>query len=215
MLGELAVSMHAGLCPRTQLRSPHTPTQQHTDLHTCSAMDTPERGAPERSALPADIAALLRVDETGAQFFRRLSAERVPTGLPFLDSRLALRPGVVLEVVGPPGSGKSELLLSIALHVLLAPYADPRAWARRPAEVAQAAGASASSRLSRPSFSRVVVFDMDGKFDGVRLLQVTAPRSACAFWVHAAALPALRPQSAPRPPVVTGFPWALPPRRRC
>ncbi len=39
--------------------------------------------------------------------------EPLRTGLPFLDGRIALKPGHLLEVVGPSGSAKSELLLQV------------------------------------------------------------------------------------------------------
>ena len=40
--------------------------------------------------------------------------EPLRTGLPFLDGRIALKPGHLLEVVGPSGSAKSELLLQVS-----------------------------------------------------------------------------------------------------
>ncbi|GIL49912.1 hypothetical protein Vafri_6219 [Volvox africanus] len=160
--------------------------------------------------LPPDIAANLTFNETGAQFFKRVQQERVLTGFPIIDNNLSLRPGVVLEVVGPPGSGKTELLLSIALHVLLSPYADPNAWLAapnqqpqkqsqppkrsdsqhlRPTEGAPSEGSARhhqqgpqpSSTTTTSTGGSVVIFDLDGKFDGVRLMQVLEPQVHSAW----------------------------------
>lgn len=49
-------------------------------------------------------------DETAAEFFARQASEAVPIGAPCIDQHVRLRPGQVLELVGPTGSGKSELL---------------------------------------------------------------------------------------------------------
>ena len=40
--------------------------------------------------------------------------EPLRTGLAFLDGRIALKPGHLLEVVGPSGTAKSELLLQVS-----------------------------------------------------------------------------------------------------
>lgn len=52
-------------------------------------------------------------DETAAEFFRRHSREALATGLPFIDAHVKLRPGHLLEVVGPAGSAKTELLIQV------------------------------------------------------------------------------------------------------
>ena len=52
-------------------------------------------------------------DETAADFLRRQATEALATGLPCVDSHLKLRPGHVLELVGPTGCGKSELLAEV------------------------------------------------------------------------------------------------------
>lgn len=145
--------------------------------------------------MPPEIATILSVDETGSQFFTRAAEERVLTGIGIIDHNLVLRPGVVLEVVGPASSGKTEVLLSTALHVLLAPYADPRAWVQQqqhrlqqqqhqPQDAASHAqggwqqgqgqqGPGDSVPPHPPGSGQVVVFDLDGKLDGVRLMQVS------------------------------------------
>lgn len=52
-------------------------------------------------------------DETAAAFFLRQYREAVPTGLPCVDCHVTLRPGHVLEVVGPPGTAKTEMLIEV------------------------------------------------------------------------------------------------------
>lgn len=52
-------------------------------------------------------------DETAADFFRRQAREAVATGLPFIDAHVKLRPGHILELAGPAGSAKSEMLLQV------------------------------------------------------------------------------------------------------
>ncbi|KAG2439575.1 hypothetical protein HXX76_004927 [Chlamydomonas incerta] len=149
------------------------------------------------NAVPADIVALLSFNETGAQFFRRVQQERVLTGLQSIDSNVVLRPGVVLEVAGPPGSGKTELLLSVLLNVLVAPYLEPAAWVVRQQGQQQlqaglqdpraaggggggggggGAGGAAHSPAwlppPPPGAGQVVLLDLDGKFDIGRLAQL-------------------------------------------
>ncbi|GLC41091.1 hypothetical protein PLESTF_001079300 [Pleodorina starrii] len=150
--------------------------------------------------LPPDIAAILAFNETGSQFFKRVQQERVLTGMPIIDSNLSLRPGVVLEVAGPSGSGKTELLLSIALHVLLSPYADPNAWLVQPPPSLlpqqhhhqqlgpDGQGQQQQQQQQQPSKGAgpenrgsVVIFDLDSKFDGVRLMQVLEPQVHSAW----------------------------------
>jgi ABC-type phosphonate transport system ATPase subunit len=52
-------------------------------------------------------------DETAAQFFARQATEAIATGLACVDQHVKLRPGQVLELVGPTGVGKSELLAEV------------------------------------------------------------------------------------------------------
>jgi hypothetical protein len=60
-----------------------------------------------------ELLRLVTPDETAAQFLRRTAAEALPTGLPCVDRHAQLRPGQVLEIVGPTGSAKSELLAQV------------------------------------------------------------------------------------------------------
>eukprot|EP00955_Chlamydomonas_euryale_P073724 361821-Chlamydomonas_euryale.AAC.1 len=50
-------------------------------------------------------------DEDAAMLLRRATREAFPSGLACVDRGMVLRPGVVLEMAGPHGSAKSELLL--------------------------------------------------------------------------------------------------------
>ena len=60
-----------------------------------------------------DLLRFVTPDETAAQFLARTTTEACPTGLPVVDQNVQLRPGHVLEVVGPNLSGKSELLVHV------------------------------------------------------------------------------------------------------
>ena len=53
----------------------------------------------------------LKPDETAAEFLARTHAEPINTGLFFAHS---LRPGQVLEICGPSGTAKSEILIQVA-----------------------------------------------------------------------------------------------------
>jgi ABC-type lipoprotein export system ATPase subunit len=52
-------------------------------------------------------------DETATEFLQRHVREALPTGIPLVDQHVTFRPGQILEVVGPSGSGKSELLIQV------------------------------------------------------------------------------------------------------
>src|SRR5687767_1453461 len=55
----------------------------------------------------------LRIDETAAEFLARTHVAPLHTGVPFIDRRMPVRPGTVIEVTGMTGSGKTELLLQV------------------------------------------------------------------------------------------------------
>jgi ABC-type lipoprotein export system ATPase subunit len=65
------------------------------------------------SEVPASLLKLVTPDETAAEFFRRQGREAVATGLSFIDAHIKLRPGHILELSGPAGSGKTELLVQV------------------------------------------------------------------------------------------------------
>eukprot|EP00798_Chlamydomonas_sp_ICE-L_P012082 gene12082-15191_t len=91
----------------------------------------------------------LTPDENLATFFSRLESEQLHAGIPFIDEHVSLKPGVFLEIAGPHRSGKSELLVQLAVNSLVASHAD-----------------------NNNAASKVVVFiDLDGHFDPLRLIQ--------------------------------------------
>lgn len=63
--------------------------------------------------VPASLLKWVTPDETAAEFFRRQGREAVATGLPFIDAHINLRPGHILELAGPAGSCKTELLVQV------------------------------------------------------------------------------------------------------
>lgn len=77
--------------------------------------------------------------------------EPLATSLPFVDSALAMRPGHVLELCGPSGTGKTELLTQAAATCVL-----PK----------RHGGAAAPA----------LFVDLDGCFDALRLVQVLDAR---------------------------------------
>lgn len=62
----------------------------------------------------SDAHDILKTDEPASELFRRLICEQTLTGIETIDRHIQLRPGVLLEVCGPHGSGKSELLLQVS-----------------------------------------------------------------------------------------------------
>ena len=61
----------------------------------------------------ADYALFLEPDETAYDLFARVVVEPVYLGIPFLDQAISLRPGHVIELSGPSGTAKSELLVHV------------------------------------------------------------------------------------------------------
>lgn len=61
----------------------------------------------------AELQRALAPDESLLDVLQRASREQVHTGFALLDRALSLRPGRVLELAGPAGCGKSELLLQV------------------------------------------------------------------------------------------------------
>ncbi|KAI8465181.1 MAG: hypothetical protein J3K34DRAFT_525600 [Monoraphidium minutum] len=93
-------------------------------------------------------------DETAAEFLGRQVSEAVPTGVLCIDQHVQLRPGQVLEIVGPTGTAKSELLAQIAAHFVTSCQGDD------PAAVP----------------GHVVLIDLDCKFDPLRLIRLLSAR---------------------------------------
>lgn len=76
-------------------------------------------GMEAAAEIPASLLRWVTPDETAAEFFRRQSREAVATGLPFIDAHVKLRPGNLLELAGPAGSAKSEMLLQVRVLCVL------------------------------------------------------------------------------------------------
>ncbi len=68
---------------------------------------------PSLKSFEEEVAQLLRYDETLRDVLIRRDREQLRSGIHFVDSAVTLRPGVLLEIVGSHGSGKSELLLQV------------------------------------------------------------------------------------------------------
>ena len=58
--------------------------------------------------------AFLKPDETAAQLLARTHVEPISTSLPFAST---LRQGQILEVSGPSGTAKSEILQQVRLEI--------------------------------------------------------------------------------------------------
>lgn len=61
----------------------------------------------------AELQRALAPDESLLDVLQRASREQMHTGFALLDRALSLQPGRVLELAGPAGCGKSELLLQV------------------------------------------------------------------------------------------------------
>ncbi|KAK9803186.1 hypothetical protein WJX72_011755 [[Myrmecia] bisecta] len=116
-----------------------------------------------------ELARFIQPDETAAAFLARSFVEPLRTGLFFLDASFALRPGHVVELSGPSGCAKTELLAQAAAACVLP---------------AQAYGVSFGGREEN-----VLVFDLDAKFDTLRLMQVLTTRMRDAQAAQGRSLP--------------------------
>lgn len=63
-----------------------------------------------------DVYEFLEPDESAADLLARLRHETLHTGLAFLDQHVAIRPGSLLEISGPVGSGKTSILLRVSFN---------------------------------------------------------------------------------------------------
>ncbi|TVU36375.1 hypothetical protein EJB05_18307 [Eragrostis curvula] len=110
------------------------------------------------SEAEGDPRAWVAVDETAAAFLSRSLATRPPIILPPPLHRAPLRPGNVVEIAGPSNSGKSNLLLTSAVQCIL-----PKEW-----EGIYFGGLGKA----------VMFFDLDCRFDVLRLAQMLRSRIA-------------------------------------
>ncbi|KAG1672366.1 hypothetical protein FOA52_010984 [Chlamydomonas sp. UWO 241] len=136
--------------------------------------------APSRESLLA----LLTPHESAADLLARGTRESLPTGVELLDAQLTLRPGVVLELAGPHGSGKSEVLLHMAVRCLLhgrTPTAAPHTNA--PPSVTPDTGAP------------VVYIDLDAKFDMVHMVKALKHAVTQVVSADAAGMPRQQTQA--------------------
>ncbi|XP_021718742.1 DNA repair protein XRCC2 homolog isoform X2 [Chenopodium quinoa] len=99
----------------------------------------------------AEVREWITTDETAETYLSRVSTSRPPLLLPPLH-RLPLRPGNVVEIVGPSPSAKTHILLQVAIECIL-----PKEW----------------KGVSYGGLEKSVMFiDLDCRFDVLRLLQL-------------------------------------------
>ena len=159
---------------------------QATELDLIDALDLflPEvrllLQAVARHVAPPPPSALTLLGQAATS--SHLSAAAVPTGLAALDAHLGggLPMRAVTELVGPAGSGKTQLCSSVAAHALLAGAAEG---------------------------TRVIYIDTEGSFSAKRLLQLLrtlgAPSAMDQAGATTEAAPALAPSLARGVPFCT------------
>ena len=54
-------------------------------------------------------------DENGTSLLQRLARESFSTGIPGMDTVVRLRPGVCIELAGPTGCAKTEVLIKVSI----------------------------------------------------------------------------------------------------
>jgi hypothetical protein len=57
-------------------------------------------------------------DETLSTFVARQNREATRTGVALIDTHTTLRPGPVLEIAGPSGTAKTELLIQVCRRLI-------------------------------------------------------------------------------------------------
>ena len=111
------------------------------------------------SSLPSSCVLLLA--RTAASLLSRTLTDPVLTGIPFVDAHGAMRAGQLVEVCGVGGSGKTEILMQAAVNCALP----------REREGVRFGGCESS----------VLLLDLDGKFDTLRLLKILTARVEAAL----------------------------------
>ena len=91
----------------------------------------------------------------------RVLTDPVLTGIPFVDAHGAMRAGQLVEVCGVGGSGKTEILMQAAVNCALP----------RERDGVRFGGCESS----------VLLLDLDGKFDTLRLLKILTARVEAAL----------------------------------
>jgi hypothetical protein len=102
-----------------------------------------------------------RVPRAAASLLSRTLTDPVLTGIPFVDAHGAMRAGQLVEVCGVGGSGKTEILMQAAVNCALP----------REREGVRFGGCESS----------VLLLDLDGKFDTLRLLKILTARVEAAL----------------------------------
>ena len=102
-----------------------------------------------------------RVSRAAASLLSRTLTDPVLTGIPFVDAHGAMRAGQLVEVCGVGGSGKTEILMQAAVNCALP----------REREGVRFGGCESS----------VLLLDLDGKFDTLRLLKILTARVEAAL----------------------------------
>ena len=96
-----------------------------------------------------------------ASLLSRTLTDPVLTGIPFVDAHGAMRAGQLVEVCGVGGSGKTEILMQAAVNCALP----------RERDGVRFGGCESS----------VLLLDLDGKFDTLRLLKILTARVEAAL----------------------------------
>jgi hypothetical protein len=102
-----------------------------------------------------------RVSRAAASLLSRTLTDPVLTGIPFVDAHGAMRAGQLVEVCGVGGSGKTEILMQAAVNCALP----------RERDGVRFGGCESS----------VLLLDLDGKFDTLRLLKILTARVEAAL----------------------------------
>ncbi|XP_006367954.2 DNA repair protein XRCC2 homolog [Solanum tuberosum] len=98
----------------------------------------------------------IEVDETAKQFLTRVFSERPFQPLPPPLHRIPLRPGNVVEIVGPSPSSKTRILMQAAINCIL-----PKEW----------------KGVNYGGLERLVMFvDLDCRFDVLSLSRLLKQR---------------------------------------
>ena len=73
-----------------------------------------------------DLLAFLEPQETASALLARTFVEPLRSSVPIIDQHVLLRPGHILEVAGPAGSGKSQILLQVDVYIPPPPFSQPK-----------------------------------------------------------------------------------------
>ncbi|PSC75347.1 elongation factor Ts [Micractinium conductrix] len=114
----------------------------------------------DEAAFEAELAAFLAPDESAASLLARTFVVPLRTGLPLIDRFTSFRGGQVLEIASAAGCGRTTALLQVAATCILPEVLNGVAYGGHGAHV--------------------VFFDLDGKLDVIRVLEMLERRVAAA-----------------------------------